>query len=130
MSSNLAQGTGMFNLIRQLGGSLGIAIMATLLSHLRSIERALLVEHVTIGDPATVARIGSITRGVIARGVDAASAGNVANAIVERQVELQASMLAFSKIYLVSGIALVAALPLLLLFKSGKAGGSGMADAH
>ena len=29
--SELAQGTGMFNLTRQLGGSLGIAIMATLL---------------------------------------------------------------------------------------------------
>jgi hypothetical protein len=31
-SSELAQGTGLFNLTRQLGGSLGIAVMATLLT--------------------------------------------------------------------------------------------------
>ena len=104
--------------------------MATMLAHLRSTERALLVEHVATGDAATLGRISALTNGVIARGVSASSAHDVATAILDRQVELQASMLAFSKIYLVSGLALVAALPLLFLFKTGKARGSGLADAH
>ena len=129
-SKNLAQGTGMFNLFRQLGGSLGIAIMATMLSHLRTIERSYLVEHVVTGDPATLSRLATIAKGLVARGVQPALAPGVANAIVDRQVELQASILAFSKIYLYSGLALVAALPLLFLFRTGKAVGSGMMDAH
>src|SRR5580765_4532792 len=42
---DLAQGTGMFNLMRQLGGSLGSAVMATLLAHFISVEKTMLVEH-------------------------------------------------------------------------------------
>jgi DHA2 family multidrug resistance protein len=129
-SKNLAQGTGMFNLFRQLGGSLGIAIMATMLAHLRSIERSNLVQHVVAGDPATTAQLGAITRGVMARGVQPAMARDVATALLDRQVELQASILAFGRIYLYSGLALVAALPLLFLFKTGKAVGAGSVDAH
>src|SRR5919199_3259366 len=53
----LAQGTGLFNLTRQLGGSLGIAIMATLLSRFNTIEKATLGEHIVVGDPATQARL-------------------------------------------------------------------------
>ena len=41
----------MFNLTRQLGGSLGIAIMATLLTRYMVIEKSLLTEHVVAGDP-------------------------------------------------------------------------------
>jgi DHA2 family multidrug resistance protein len=129
-SKNLAQGTGMFNLFRQLGGSLGIAIMATMLAHLRTVERSYLVEHVASGNPATLAQLGAITKGVVARGVEPAMASQVATAVLDRQVELQANILAFGKIYLYSGLALVAALPLLLLFRTGKAVGSGSAAAH
>ena len=129
-SKDLAQGTGMFNLFRQLGGSLGIALMATLLSRLRTVERSSLVQHVIAGDPATVGRLSAITKGLLAKGINATVAPQVATALVDRQVELQASILAFSKIYLYSGLALVAALPLLFLFKTGKAVGSGAVDAH
>lgn len=122
--ANLAQGTGMFNLFRQLGGSLGIAVMATLLAQLRSSERAHLVEHIATGAAATTERIAVIAHGVAARGVLPANAQRVALAIVDRQVDLQASMLAFSHIYLYSGFALLAALPLLALFRTGKAAGS------
>ena len=127
---DMAQGTGMFNLFRQLGGSLGIAIMATLLARFRTVERSYLVNHVTAGDPATVARLTTITRGLIAKGINATDAPRAAMSIVERQVELQASMLAFSKIYLYSGLILVASLPLLFLFRTGKAAGTGITDAH
>jgi DHA2 family multidrug resistance protein len=50
-------------------------------------------------------------------------------AILDRQVSVQSSMLAFSKIYLYSGLALLAALPLLLLFRTGRARGS-MGPVH
>lgn len=129
-SSNLAQGTGMFNLARQLGGSLGIAIMATMLAHWRSTQRSYLVEHISIGDPMAMARIASVTKGLLARGLDPLLAHSTALAVLENQVQLQASILAFSRVYLYSGLALVASLPLLFLFKTGKAAGSGSVDLH
>src|SRR6476620_7909426 len=65
--NELAQGTGMFNLTRQLGGSLGIAIMATLLTRFTAQKKALLTEHLTTMDPTTLGRLESITRGLISR---------------------------------------------------------------
>jgi len=123
--SELAQGTGMFNLTRQLGGSLGIAISATLLSRFTAQSRALLAEHVVVGDAASTARVEGITRALIAKGADALSAKQQALFILDRQLQAQASVLAFSRLYLLSGIALVAALPLMLLFRTGKSRGLG-----
>jgi DHA2 family multidrug resistance protein len=40
--------------------------------------------------------------------------------VLDMQIGGQASVLAFSKLYLLSGIILVAALPLMLLFRTGK----------
>ncbi|HEX6964451.1 MAG TPA: DHA2 family efflux MFS transporter permease subunit [Gemmatimonadaceae bacterium] len=121
---DLAQGTGMFNLFRQLGGSLGIAIMATLLTRFTHVKQALLAEHVTAYDPGAIARLHAITQGLIGRGVNALTAPQQALAILDHQLTAQASVLAFSRIYLLSGIILVAGLPLLLLFKTGRARGS------
>jgi DHA2 family multidrug resistance protein len=126
----LAQGTGMFNLTRQLGGSLGIAISATLLSRFTAQSRALLAEHIVVGDPAAVARLDGISRALVAKGMNALSAKQQALMILDRQLQGQASVLAFSKLYLLSGIALMTALPLLLFFRSGKSRGLGPGAAH
>jgi DHA2 family multidrug resistance protein len=128
-TKELAQGTGMFNLTRQLGGSMGIAVMATLLTRFTTQQRAVLVEHLVPGSPATQARLDMLTHGLMAKGMNAIAAQHQALAILDRQVGAQASVLAFSKIYLLSGLLLVASLPLLLLFKTGKGRGS-MGPVH
>ena len=125
----LAQGTGMFNLTRQLGGSLGIAIMATLLTRFTTQSKQLLTEHVTTMDPTSLGRLDQITRAMMARGVSGASARQQALMILDRQIGAQASVLAFSKIYVLSGIILLCSLPLLFLFKTGKGRGA-MGPVH
>jgi MFS transporter, DHA2 family, multidrug resistance protein len=126
--NQLAQGTGMFNLTRQLGGSLGIAIMATLLTRFTAEKKAVLAEHVTTMDPASLGRLDQITHGLIARGISPIVAKQQALFMLDRQIGVQASVLAFSRIYILSGVILLAVLPLLLLFRTGKGrGASGMA---
>ena len=49
--------------------------------------------------------------------------------VIDRQISAQASVLAFSRMYLVSGILLVCALPLLLIWRTGKSGGV-QVDVH
>lgn len=120
----LHQGTGLYNLTRQLGGSLGIALIATLLSRHVKEQKAILTEHLVSSNPDVLGRLNAITRALMTRGADAVTAKQRALAIMDAQVTAQASVLAFSKIYLVSGIALLCALPLLLLFKTGRARGS------
>jgi MFS transporter, DHA2 family, multidrug resistance protein len=126
---DLAQGTGMFNLMRQLGGSLGIAVMATLLARFMASEKAVLVEHVGANDPETLSRLSLLARGLVSRGINPMVAQQQALAILDRQVTLQSSMLAFSKIYLYSGLVLICGLPLLFLFRTGRARGS-MGPVH
>lgn len=120
---SIGQGTGLFNLMRQLGGSLGIAIMATMLSRLTKVEKAVLTDHVGNADPATLERLALLTRGLIARGTDAVVAKQQALQVLDQQISAQASVLAFSRLYLVSGILLVAALPLLLFWRTGRSTG-------
>jgi MFS transporter, DHA2 family, multidrug resistance protein len=127
--SELAQGTGMFNLTRQLGGSLGIAIMATLLTRFTTQKKALLTEHITAMDPTSLGRLEGIVRGLIGRGSPPLVAKQQALLILDRQVQAQASVLAFSRIYILSGIILLATLPLLFVFRTGKGRGS-MGPAH
>ena len=120
----LAQGTGLYNLTRQLGGSLGIALMATLLSRFTATRHAVLTEHIGAIDIAGRARLDMIAQGLISRGVNPIVAKQQALFLLDRQISAQASVLAFSKIYLLNGIILLCALPLLLLWKTGRGRGS------
>jgi DHA2 family multidrug resistance protein len=128
-TERLAQGTGMFNLTRQLGGSLGIAVMATLLVRFAAQHRVALVSHLASGDAASMARLSALTQGMVAKGASLAVAKQQALALLDGQVMAQANVLAFSRIYLLCGLLLCAALPLLFVFKSGKGRGA-MGPVH
>jgi DHA2 family multidrug resistance protein len=65
--------------------------------------------------------MAALTRGMLSRGMDAAAAHQQALLVLDRQISAQASVLAFSRLYLLSGILLVLALPLLLFWRTGRA---------
>ncbi len=124
----IPQGTGMFNLTRQLGGSLGIAMLATLLSRFTFQAKSQLTQHVvTIGTDAH-ARLELISNGMVARGMNPAVSHQQALMVMDRMVGAQASVLAFSRIYILSGIALCCSLPLMLFWRHGK--GRAAVQAH
>jgi DHA2 family multidrug resistance protein len=127
-TAELPQGTGLYNFFRQLGGSLGIAGIATMLTHYTAQFRALLEEHVRTGDPMSLSRIEMVTRGLIAQGADAWTARARALAILDRQIVGQASVLAYSRIYVLSALLILSLVPLLLLVRQTRgAGGAGHA---
>ena len=113
----LPQGTGLYNFFRQLGGSLGIAAIATLLSHYTAQFRAILAEHLSLGDPTTMSRLDMLTRGLIGRGADPWTARQRALEILDRELMGQASVIAYSRIYVLSAALILALIPLLLLVK-------------
>jgi DHA2 family multidrug resistance protein len=79
-------------------------------------------------DPMSLGRLQAITNGLISKGANPLVAKQQALFMLDRQVQAQASVLAFSRIYILSGIILLASVPLLLMFKTGKGRGSaGMA---
>jgi DHA2 family multidrug resistance protein len=82
---------------------------------------------VTIGTDAQ-ARLEFISRGMVARGMNPAISHQQALLVMDRMVSGQASVLAFSRIYLISGIALCASIPLMLFWHHGK--GRAVVQAH
>jgi len=127
--TEIPQGTGLYNLSRQLGGSFGIAITATILTRWTEQSREALRAHVSVYEPATRGWLEQVTMRMAQEGGGLELARQRAHLVLERLVDQQASMLAFEKVFLTMGTAFVVALPLLLLFRTGRVRGGGGA-AH
>ncbi len=129
--SRIPNGTGLFNLMRQLGGSVGIALSATLLQRFTAIHKADLAANVTVYAAATQERLAAITNALIARGDAPALASTKAIGVLNGIVTQQALMLSFEQLFLLFGSAFVLSLPLLLLMHKSKGGpGGGAGGAH
>jgi DHA2 family multidrug resistance protein len=126
----IADGTGLFNLSRQIGGSLGIAILSTFIDHRTTIHRASLVEHINVYSPEALQRLHALQGAMMAKGASFAVARQQALAIIDRIINAQASVMAFEDVFRVVAIVFLAGLPLLLLLKKGIATSSHSGSTH
>jgi DHA2 family multidrug resistance protein len=128
--SKIPNGTGLFNLLRQLGGSMGIALSATLVQRFTAIHRADLMQNVTAYSFATQARLAAIQQGLIAQGTALSQAPEKALMVLNGLVTRQALMLSFEQLFLLFGSCFVLSLPLLLLMHKPKSLPGGTSMAH
>jgi MFS transporter, DHA2 family, multidrug resistance protein len=115
----MGQGTALFNLSRQLGGSLGIAAAANLIARYTDRARDGLLPHLDPSSPQVASWLQRVTAGLQHLGASAQEAQARAYQILDLKLQQQAAVLAFEKIFLVMGITFTCALPLLLLFRTG-----------
>jgi DHA2 family multidrug resistance protein len=101
-----------------VGGSIGLAVAATLLSRFGSQARTALVAHLTPSDPAAVDRLRQAARGFAARGYDPSLAHDLALRAIDGAVARQASLLAFERVFLLAGLMFLLVLPLLAFLKT------------
>ena len=117
---DIPQGTALNNMMRQLGGSFGIAMVNTYLTRRNAVHRTDLVAHVTYGDPVLTARLDSYTRYFEDKGAVLADAQHQALGLVENAVTRQSNVLSFGDAYLLLGTCFLVCLPLLLLTRRKK----------
>ena len=118
---DVSAGSGFYNLTRQLGGSVGIALLTTLLTQREAFHRAMLLDHVTPYDFVTNQRLDALTAAMQNQGSDTVTAHQQALALISQIVSQQAAVLSFADIFRVVGVAFLCSLPLLLfLGKGGK----------
>jgi DHA2 family multidrug resistance protein len=110
-------GTGLFNLMRQLGGSVGIALSATLVQRFTAVHRADLLADVTRYSGVAAGRLAGIEGRLLAAGTPPGLAHQQALEVLNRIVGRQALMLSFEQLFLLFGAAFVLSLPLLLGLK-------------
>jgi DHA2 family multidrug resistance protein len=114
---DVLQGSGLYNLFRQTGGSLGIAVLATLIDHRGTVHHAYLSEHVTAFSEATRLRLAELAAGLQMRGIGAAEAMDAARQMLDRILHAQAAALAFRDCYLLIFVVFLLLVPLIPLLR-------------
>jgi DHA2 family multidrug resistance protein len=92
----LVNATSAYNVLRNLGGSVGIALATTYLAQRSQFHQHNLVSHVTIWDPETQARLAHWTSHFLAQGADSFTAQRRAVAMLYHDVVGQAQVLAYA----------------------------------
>lgn len=107
----------LFNLMRNVGSSIGIAVVTTLLTRRRVFHAEVLGDHVTAYSTEAVARLAQLQAYFIARGADTQTALQRAYGALAGLVQRQAALLSFIDAFHVLGIVFLVMLPLLLLMR-------------
>src|SRR4026209_2839090 len=87
--------TSLFNLMRNIGGSIGIAVTATMVQRQRQVIGAMMGENITMYDPTTQSMFEQIRGGLIASGSDAVTATQRTYVVLHGMLLQQASMVSF-----------------------------------
>ena len=125
----MGNATSIFNLMRNLGGSMGIAASTTLLARHGQAYTSMLAAHVTPYDPAAQSMLESTRRAFMARGADFVTATQRAQAAIFGLVGRQATMLAFVSVFRLLALIFLLMLPLVLIMRSPRSRGPA-APAH
>ena len=113
----LGNATSIFNLMRNLGGSVGIASVATMLSRNTQVQYNILGAHVSAFDVRTRMLLDQIRAGLMSRGIDFATATNAAYAQLSGIVSKQATMVAFVQLFRILALVFAVVVPLVFLMK-------------
>ncbi len=123
-----ASASSLFNMTRNLGGSVGIAMLATTLTNREHFHSARIGESVSMYASATQDRIAELTQAFVSRGIDPVTAGNQALAAIDRIVRREAYVMAYNDGFTIMAVFLFGCI-LALLFadkvKSPSAAGGG-----
>ncbi|UGY28609.1 multidrug efflux MFS transporter [Bradyrhizobium septentrionale] len=124
---NAGSASALFNMMRNLGGAVGIAVLQTLLTKREQYHSNVLMQSVSVLEQATRTRIEQMTQYFMNHGVaDQAAAAHRAIAAIGNVVQKQAYILAFSDTFYLLGVALIIALAAtLFLKKPGQLAGGG-----
>jgi MFS transporter, DHA2 family, multidrug resistance protein len=115
---NAGSASGLFNMIRNLGGAVGIAVLQTFLTKREQYHSNVLSQSVSLLEPATRARIDQLTQYFINHGIsDPAYAAHRALVAIGGIVQKQAFIFAFSDTFYLLGVALIVALAATLMLK-------------
>ncbi|MEO7495832.1 MAG: DHA2 family efflux MFS transporter permease subunit [Massilia sp.] len=127
---DMASASSLFNMTRNLGGSIGIAMLATTLTNREHFHSARIGEAITGFSSATQQRLDELTAAFVGRGIDPVTAGNQALAAIDRVVRREAYVMAYNDGFLIMGVVLLGCIGVLWFAKKIKAPSSGGGGGH
>ncbi|QNK64003.1 multidrug efflux MFS transporter [Pedobacter sp. PAMC26386] len=132
--AEIPQGAALNNMMRQMGGSFGIALINTYISHREAANRTALITHITATDPQTIMRQESLIRVFMTHGSNYMRAVQQSIEALENIVVKQTFLLSYMDAFLLLAILNACCIPLVLLTikkrKTAKTGKIAIPDAH
>ncbi|WP_426339366.1 DHA2 family efflux MFS transporter permease subunit [Pseudoduganella sp. S-14] len=125
-----ASASSLFNMIRNLGGSIGIALLATQLTQREHFHSARLGEAVNSFSAATQLRLDQLTQSFIGKGFDPVTASDKALKAVDGIVRRESFVMAYNDGFLIVGGILLSCILILWLSDKVKSPSGGGAGAH
>ena len=114
--SQIGNASGFYNLMRNLGGSMGIAFVTTMLTRGAQKHQALMVEHMTATDPGFMQQLHAAQH-AFARHTDVVTAAAQGYNVLYQTLTSQASLWAFVDNFRFFCLAALGCIPLVFLFK-------------
>lgn len=127
--AEIGQGAAFSGMLRQLGGSFGVALISTYLSRDIIGHRSNLVDNLSIYDPNVQARVQAIAAGLQSKGMAPNLALQTAYRMLDGSVSVQATILSYMDIFLYIGCMFLVCVPFVLIFIKRSKAKVSMADA-
>ncbi|BCU78910.1 DHA2 family efflux MFS transporter permease subunit [Luteolibacter sp. LG18] len=129
---DIAAGSGFYSLTRQLGSSIGIALITTLLARREALHRSVLVERISDFRPQVGERVDLLTNAFAAHSGSKQVAHDQAMGLLDRIVSGQALLQSYEDIFTYVAALFIFTLPLLFFLggKPNKNAGDAAAAAH
>jgi len=115
--------SGLMNLARNIGGSVGISFVTTMLDRRTQVHMTDLASHLSAANPALRSMLQGAAQAMRAHGASAAGATQQAYAMIQGTVVRQATMLAYIDCFWLLGVAIMAMIPTVFLMKKSRPGG-------
>ncbi len=125
----IGQGAAFSGMMRQLGGSFGVALISTFVSRETQVHRNNLVSHLSINDPVVQQRITQTTNLFRSQGTDSLTSTKIAYTVLDGAVTKQATLLSYMDVFLWVGVMFLICVPVVLIFVKRAQNKISLADA-
>jgi DHA2 family multidrug resistance protein len=117
---DIGQGAAFTGMVRQLGGSFGIALISTFISRQTVQHRANLINHLSPYDLDVQQRLGGLKSNFLSQGSTLDYATQQANKILDVTATQQATLLTYMDVFLYIGVFFLLCVPFVLILRTGK----------
>ena len=116
----IGQGASFTGMMRQLGGSFGVALITTFMARRNVQHRSDLVSHLGINDPAVQQRLQGMQHNFMAKGMPADRALQSGYQSLDFMVSKQAAVLSYMEVFLYLGVLFLICVPFVLMVRGNR----------
>ncbi|RBL89614.1 DHA2 family efflux MFS transporter permease subunit [Chitinophaga flava] len=117
----IGQGAAFTGMMRQLGGSFGVALITTFMARQNMVHRNDLVAKLDTNNPDVMNRVNGMAHNFAAKGMDAGTALKSGYKVIDYSIAKQAAVMSYMDVFLYLGLMFLICIPFVLMVRAKKA---------